>query len=344
MTSNNVPVNKETGEIKEKGLQIIPKAPVGSVRNVTGLFNNPSVKALVGKGMSTVMSLDHLAKMAIVAITRQPKLLECTQESFLFALTTAGQLGVDPSGSLGRAYIIPYYNKAKKVMEAQFQLGYKGYIDLVCRAGMAKSIMVHVVWKDEADSMQWGKESVMRHVPKWDVKRDYTSNGSKDVAFFYMVANHGKGIFSFSYMSNYEVEDTRRRFSKMPDGKGWKDSYVEMGKKTMIIRGSKTLPMSTEHVHLEAANQFQQAIASELPEEADYEEIVIDPNELPVTEKIPESDKPKAGSVNENRTPISKWKSDYKDEKITYSDWEAVRDQYPDDERKEFENWVAVQP
>jgi recombination protein RecT len=321
------------------GMQMQPKSAVGSISTISKLLKDPAVKALVGKGMSSAINFENLAKMAITTAQRMPKLLNCTQESFIFALMTAGQLGLDPSGITGRAYIIPYGNKA------QFQMGYRGYIDLVCRSGMAKAVSVYVVWDDEADSMKWDSNSAMRHVPNFKKKRDYTVKGSKDIAFFYMVADHGNDVRTFSFMTIDEVEDIRTRFSKQSKGKAWTDSYTEMGKKTMIIRGTKTLPMSTERTRGVESGLINRAmVADQEAEEAEYEEIVIDPSELPVTEKIPESDKPKAGSVNENRTPISKWKADYTAEKITYSDWEASRDQYPDDERKEFENWVAVQP
>jgi len=336
MNSNeSLPVNKTTGEIQE--VQIVKNAPVGSIRTVTGLFNNPAVKALVGKGMSSVMSLEHLSKMAVVAVTKMPKLLDCTQESFLFALTTAGQLGLDPSGSLGRAYIIPY----GKI--AQFQIGYRGYIDLVCRARMAKAITVHIVWKDEMESMQWDKESMMRHTPNIEKSRDYTIKGKDDIGFFYMVANHGDGIFTFAYMTGDEVDKVRSRFSKQPNGKAWSDSYTEMGKKTMIIRGSKLLPMSTERVAIEAVHSFQQAISTDDDniDDADYEEITLSPGDIPITNKSKPVDKPADPEAKPQRT-ISEWIDGVRAGLYTYDDFSNVRDSYSKDEVDEFENRYAA--
>ena len=280
---DEMPVNEKTGEIEKRPERPVVKVeknkPIGSINNLSGLMKNPAVKALISKGMSSVINFEHLAKMAIVATQRMPKLLQCTQESFLFALTTAGQLGVDPSGATGQAYIIPYGNVAT------FQIAYKGLIALVCRSGMSKSVSVHIVWKDEAESMQWDKESAMRHIPNWEAKRDYTIKGKDNIAFLYGVASHGDGVYTFDYMTADEIENIRKKHSKSKSGP-WFDSYTEMAKKTMLIRLAKKLPMSTEPTSHEMNAQLHSAITSsqQEPEEAEYEEITL---EMPVTERSP---------------------------------------------------------
>jgi recombination protein RecT len=59
--------------------------------------------------------------MALTALSNNPKLQECTPQSFLGAMMQAAQLGVEPNTPLGQAYMIPYRNKGQ--MECQFQLG-----------------------------------------------------------------------------------------------------------------------------------------------------------------------------------------------------------------------------
>lgn len=79
-----------------------------------------------------------------VRFVHQSKLAETTPQSFLGAMMTAAQLGVEPNTPLGQAYLIPYRNKG--VMECQFQLGYKGLIDLAYRSGEISIIQAQVVY------------------------------------------------------------------------------------------------------------------------------------------------------------------------------------------------------
>lgn len=67
--------------------------------------------------------------------------------SFLAALMNAAQLGLEPNTPLGQAYLIPYKNKS--VLECQFQIGYKGLIDLAYRNFLKQDIE-----KRNGDSME----------------------------------------------------------------------------------------------------------------------------------------------------------------------------------------------
>ena len=94
----------------------------------------------LGKAVPSCMNAERLVRIALTTIRLNPKLTECTPESFLGALFQSAQLGLEPNVE-GQAYILPYLNNKKitgedgkikwvKVLEAQFQIGYKGYIEL----------------------------------------------------------------------------------------------------------------------------------------------------------------------------------------------------------------------
>ena len=87
----------------------------------------------VKKALPSVMTPERFTRIVLSALSTNPKLAETTPQSFLGAMMTAAQLGVEPNTPLGQAYLIPYRNKG--VMECQFQLGYKGLIDLAYRSG-----------------------------------------------------------------------------------------------------------------------------------------------------------------------------------------------------------------
>ena len=85
----------------------------------------------IKKALPSVIPPERFTRMALSAINNTPKLAECTQMSFLAALMNAAQLGLEPNTPLGQAYLIPYQNKG--VLECQFQLGYKGLLNLAYR-------------------------------------------------------------------------------------------------------------------------------------------------------------------------------------------------------------------
>ena len=90
----------------------------------------------IAKALPSVITPERFTRITLSALSTTPKLAECSPKSFLGAMMTAAQLGVEPNTPLGQAYLIPFRNKG--VLECQFQLGYKGLIDLAYRSGMER--------------------------------------------------------------------------------------------------------------------------------------------------------------------------------------------------------------
>lgn len=85
----------------------------------------------------------------VSAVQATPALQECTNPSILSAALLGHSLNLSPSPQLGQFYMVPYDNKKKKVKEAQFQLGYKGYIQLAIRSGQYKKLNVLAIKEGE---------------------------------------------------------------------------------------------------------------------------------------------------------------------------------------------------
>ena len=97
----------------------------------------------IEKALPSVITPERFTRIALTAYSRNEKLQECTAESFLGSMMQAAQLGVEPNTPLGQAYLIPYRNKG--VMEVQFQLGYRGMIDLAYRSGEVQNLsLIHI--------------------------------------------------------------------------------------------------------------------------------------------------------------------------------------------------------
>ncbi|MFA5868023.1 MAG: recombinase RecT [Actinomycetota bacterium] len=177
---------------------------------------------------------DKLLKMALIATNRNPQLLQCTQESFLKAVMTGAQLGLDFSGVLGRAYVIPYGN------QAQFIIGYLGLIDLCRNSGDVRSVSADVVYKEDFFEHTKGLEETLKHIPHYEAERK-----DEDIVKAYMIARFMDGGHHVHVMSRTEIEKIRR-FSKMGNSGPWKEWYPAMCIKTVIRHGCKLLPLSIE--------------------------------------------------------------------------------------------------
>ena len=87
-----------------------------------------SMEGEIKKALPSVITPERFTRMTLSAISTNPKLAQCTPASFLGAMMSAAQLGLEPNTPLGQAYLIPYKNRGND--EVQFQIGYKGLIDL----------------------------------------------------------------------------------------------------------------------------------------------------------------------------------------------------------------------
>lgn len=85
----------------------------------------------------------------VSAVQTTPALQECTNPSILSAALLGEALNLSPSPQLGQFYMVPFDNKKKGVKEAQFQLGYKGYIQLAVRSGYYKRLNVMAIKEGE---------------------------------------------------------------------------------------------------------------------------------------------------------------------------------------------------
>jgi len=174
--------------------------------------------------------------VAMTEIRKNPKLLECSSQSLLGALMLSAQLGLEP-GILGHAYLIPYYNNKTKSTEVQFQIGYKGYIDLVRRSGELQTLDVHEVCRGDAFEYEYGLTPKLMHRPALE---------NRGAAYcYYAIAKFKDGGFSFLVMSVQDIDKYRKR-SKSPDYGPWATDYDAMAKKTVIKQLAKYLPLSTE--------------------------------------------------------------------------------------------------
>jgi recombination protein RecT len=159
-------------------------------------------------------------------------------DSLMKALHDAAALKLVPNGVLGSAYIVPRRNKQTGRSEAYFQVGYRGLEDLIMRSGHVSNIQSRVVYANENFRISYGTAPSIEHEPILDGDKRGKVRG------FYGVARMRDGTFVIDYMTVDQVNAIRDR---SPSKSGpWSTDYEEMGRKTIIRRLAKSLPMSVE--------------------------------------------------------------------------------------------------
>ncbi len=196
---------------------------------------------------------DRILKAAMVAAYKNNKLYQCTQLSMMNAIMTAAQLGLDPGGALGSAYLVPYDRKRKDAngtwvyshTECQLIIGYQGMIDLARRSGEIESIAAIPVFDGDQFDMELGTEAKISHKPNVKAVRTVDT-----LVLVYVVAKFrgpdgAPAGFHVEWMSKAEIDAIRRR-SKAADDGPWVTDPIEMARKTCVRRAFKYLPKSIE--------------------------------------------------------------------------------------------------
>jgi len=189
------------------------------------------MKPEMARALPRHMSPDRMARIALTVVRQTPKLLECTDESFLGALMTCAQLGLEP-GPLGHAYLVPYGQNVT------FIAGYRGLVDLAWRSGRLESIGAETVHANDHFVFRKGLDPVLEH--HWDL----TAERGHAIAW-YSVARMKDGGSAFVVMSRADVEQIRKR-SRAKDSGPWVTDYDAMAKKTCVRQLIRWLPTSVE--------------------------------------------------------------------------------------------------
>lgn len=222
----------------------------------------------IAKALPAVITPERFTRMVLSAISVNPKLAKCTPKSFLGAMMTAAQLGVEPNTALGQAYLIPFRNHG--VMECQFQLGYKGLIDLAYRSGEVSIIQAHVVHQNDEFTYELGLDPTLKHKPA-------TANRGEPIAYYAMFKTKDGG-YGFEVMSIEDVRSHARRYSKSFGNGPWQTNFDEMAKKTVLKKVLKYAPLKSDFVRGVAQDEtIKTSISADMyaePDETVYAEFV----------------------------------------------------------------------
>lgn len=177
---------------------------------------------------------DRMARLALTAIRKTPKLARCTPESFAGALLSSAALGLEPDVN-GESYLVPYEDRKSGVIECQLIIGYQGYAKLFWQHPMAQALDAQAVYERDEFDYALGTNAYLTHKPA-------TGDRGRLVAY-YAVAGLTNGATPFVVMTPDEVKALRGRegpSGRIPDPMRW------MERKTVLRQLFKLTPKSTQ--------------------------------------------------------------------------------------------------
>lgn len=182
---------------------------------------------------------ERFTRICLTAMRQTPKLAQCEPASILGAMMTCAQLNLEPNTPQGLAYLIPYGR------ECQFQVGYKGLMQLMYRSGAIASFNADVVYRQEVEQGLFEYESGIspRISHKIDLLNPEARTGKPEdviAAYAAVVLKTGEPIVRL--VTKMEIDQARAL--NRGNSPAWRDHYAAMAIKTAIKRLSAWLPVT----------------------------------------------------------------------------------------------------
>jgi recombination protein RecT len=228
------PATKRTPSKTERRKKSSPSAkvsPIESARRALELMK-PQLATVLPEHLTA----DRLVRLVIAALQGTPALLDCDRASLYRAVMTCAQLGLEPDGVLGQAWLAPSQGKVQLVP------GYQGLIALARNSGQIPSINAQAVYRNDHFDYAYGLNERLEHVP---------GGGDRgEITHFYAYAKLKDGGHCFDVMSRGEVDAARDRGESYQaylvgrsEGSPWVNGYAEMGKAAVLRRIARSLPL-----------------------------------------------------------------------------------------------------
>ena len=196
-------------------------------------ISSPSYQKLINNTIRDPQRAARFVSSITSAVAVNPLLQECDPSTILSGALLGESLGLSPSPQLGQYYLVPYKdNKAGRTV-AQFQIGYKGLVQLALRSGYYKSLNVFAVKAGELKKWNPVTEELVLDIIEDDITREMTETEGYVATFTYL-----NGFTKTLYWSKKKMEGHALRYSKGYAAKKgytfWEKDFDAMAFKTML--------------------------------------------------------------------------------------------------------------
>jgi len=215
------------------------------------------LKERAGQFVTSLVSMANLT----------PGLRDCVPETLMYCGLKAASLNLPLDNNLGFAYAVPYKNHGTGIVEAQFQIGYKGIVQLGQRTGQYKSMNVINIHQGELTAWDPFTEEL-----ELNIGQDQGARANLPIIGYAAVFTLLNGFKKVSYWPIERVEAHAKRFSKAYNNGPWKTDFNAMARKTVLKEMlSKWGPLSTE---MAEAVKFDQSVVKRAEDGAEYPDYV----------------------------------------------------------------------
>lgn len=263
-------------------------AKVAKPKTIKDIVNDmmPEIK----KALPSTITPERFTRIVLTALSSTPELAKCEKTSFLGAMMVSAQLGLEPNTPEGKAYLIPFKNKNKGIVECNFMLGVYGDIELARRSGV--SVDAKVVYENDDFSLEYGLTPDIKHVP--------CIKGSRgEVIGYYAIWRDNDGAFGFEYMSKEDAEAHGKKYSQTYTSGPWVTNFDAMALKTVIRKALKYAPKSAEYAKaISVDNAVIRADENDLTKDFD---IVYEKEEV---EEVKNNDEPAKEPASEIKMEV----------------------------------------
>lgn len=219
-------------------------------------------KALPAHITKEQSSIDRWARILETEFRLTPKLLNCTPMSLKSGILEAAQLGLEIASALGHCYLIPYKNSKTGYVEANFQIGYQGFVELAYRSGHVRKVEGDVVyeceWKGTAGyfDYEYGTNEYLRHKP--DVLVPIAKRGPMVAAYCKIELAGGAQKFKVMPWDEIMKVKAMSKTAHLPDSP-WNKWPDQQAIKTVWRREQKLVPKLAEDANYARAVQIDNA-------------------------------------------------------------------------------------
>ena len=198
---------------------------------ITAYLTNDAVKNQINNVIGGKDGTKFISAV-VSAVNNNPALQECTNQSILSAALLGQSLNLSPSPQLGQYYMVPFNDKAKGKV-AQFQLGYKGYIQLAIRSGQYKKLNVLAIKEGELIRFDPLNEEIEVKLIEDEEERENAATIG-----YYAMFEYTNGFKKAMYWSKKKMEAHALKYSMGYRAKKgftfWEKDFDGMAYKTML--------------------------------------------------------------------------------------------------------------
>ncbi|MSS13680.1 recombinase RecT [Porcincola intestinalis] len=194
--------------------------------SIAAYLTNDAVKNQINKVVGGKNG-DRFISSLMSAVQTNQTLQKCTNNSLVNAALLGYTLNLSPSPQLGYFYMVPYNNHG--TMEAQFQIGYRGLLQLAMRSGQYRKINAVPIKEGEFVSYNPLDESI-----EVNIIQDPEAREKAPTIGYYAMFEYLNGFRKEMYWSRGQMEAHARRYSKSYGSGPWKTDFDKMAIKTML--------------------------------------------------------------------------------------------------------------